>query len=226
MKLAVLRSQTDERLVALARQGHPRAFEAIVRRYRRPLRAACSRSVPDALAREVLEQALVDAWARVRREEVGEPGAWLVGLVRDRALRRSGRALVDAVRAAPGCVEEAERRAVVHATLAAFARLPEGQRAALLRTAVQRDAPETRLRLAHEIASALLPLAVLTWLARGGAEPRISGLAAGAGTLIGAGAVVAVAGPVVGHEAPKPHPPAVQIRYAPRSPTVRGGRGS
>jgi hypothetical protein len=33
----VLRAQTDRRLVGLARDGHDRAFEAIVERYRRPL---------------------------------------------------------------------------------------------------------------------------------------------------------------------------------------------
>jgi hypothetical protein len=44
--LALLRAQTDERLVELARAGHERAFEAIVERYRKPLlaaRGACCR---------------------------------------------------------------------------------------------------------------------------------------------------------------------------------------
>jgi hypothetical protein len=39
----LLRTQTDERLVALAAAGHERAFEAIVERYRRPLLRHCRR---------------------------------------------------------------------------------------------------------------------------------------------------------------------------------------
>jgi hypothetical protein len=34
---AVLRTQSDDRLVDLVRDGNERAFEAIVHRYRRPL---------------------------------------------------------------------------------------------------------------------------------------------------------------------------------------------
>ena len=33
----LLRTQSDARLVELAREGHERAFEAIVERYRKPL---------------------------------------------------------------------------------------------------------------------------------------------------------------------------------------------
>jgi hypothetical protein len=39
--LALLHSQSDERLLGLAREGHERAFEAIVERYRKPLHRAC-----------------------------------------------------------------------------------------------------------------------------------------------------------------------------------------
>ena len=44
----LLRTQSDERLAALAREGHERAFEAIVERYRRPLMRACRRVLPEA----------------------------------------------------------------------------------------------------------------------------------------------------------------------------------
>ena len=94
MSLVLLRSQSDDRLVALARQGHERAFEAIVRRYRRPLHSACRRMVPDALAEDVLQQALVSAWAALRRgDDVRDLRAWLFRIVRNTAvstLRRSG----------------------------------------------------------------------------------------------------------------------------------------
>src|SRR3954465_5116696 len=94
MSLALLRSQTDERLVALARQGHEPAFEAIVRRYRRALLSTCRRIVPNALAEDVLQQALVAAWTGLRRgDDVRDVRAWLFGIVRNTAvstLRRPG----------------------------------------------------------------------------------------------------------------------------------------
>ena len=46
----LLRTQTDERLVALTRAGHERAFAAIVERYRRPLVAFARRIAPDSRA--------------------------------------------------------------------------------------------------------------------------------------------------------------------------------
>ena len=104
----LLRSQSDERLVALARQGHERAFEAIVRQYRRPLLATCRRMVSDALAEDVLQQALVSAWTGLRRgDDVRDLRAWLFRIVRNTAvstLRRSGHdppTLLDALTAAP-----------------------------------------------------------------------------------------------------------------------------
>ena len=45
---AVLRGQSDERLVDLTRAGNERAFEAIVERYRRPLLRYCARILPPA----------------------------------------------------------------------------------------------------------------------------------------------------------------------------------
>src|SRR4051794_23536876 len=227
MSLVLLRSQTDERLVALVRQGHERAFEAIVRRYRRPLLSACRRIVPEALAEDVLQQAFVSAGTGLRRgDEVRDLRAWLFRIVRNTAvsaLRRSGHdppALLDALAAAPSSQEEAERRAVVRETLATIARLPERQREALMRIAVHGDSQDdvadelgvsrtaaralvhrarTTLRAA---ASALMPLPVVTWLASAGteAEPmslRIAKLVAGAG---GAGATTTLvkAGAVAG----------------------------
>jgi hypothetical protein len=174
MRLALLRSQTDERLVALARQGHPRAFEAIVRRYRRQLLPACRRIVPEALASEVLERALGDAWIRVRREEVGELRAWLLGIVRETVLRASGHALVDAVHSRS--FADADRRVVVHETLATLARLPERQRATLLRSAERCDSLEALRRARLEGARAVASSLPLRWLGSGGGEPRIAEL--------------------------------------------------
>src|SRR6478736_3657781 len=46
--IVLLRTQSDERLVALARAGHERAFEAIVERYRRALLREARRYLPEA----------------------------------------------------------------------------------------------------------------------------------------------------------------------------------
>lgn len=84
---AVLRTQSDERLVALARAGHERAFEAIVRRYRRPLLTACQRVLPDGRAEDAVQLALVSAWAALSRgDDVRELRAWLYRIVRNAAL--------------------------------------------------------------------------------------------------------------------------------------------
>src|SRR5262245_58205092 len=106
MSLVLLRTQSDERLVALAREGHERAFEAIVRRYRRPLLAACARMVPEARAEDVLQQALVLAWrALARGDEVRDLRSWLYRVVRNAALSSLRRAaapeLLDTLVVAP-----------------------------------------------------------------------------------------------------------------------------
>src|SRR3954453_14488701 len=69
--LTLLRTQSDDRLVALARVGHERAFEAIVERYRRPLLRAARRVLPEARAEDALQQALIAAWTALQRGDDG-----------------------------------------------------------------------------------------------------------------------------------------------------------
>ena len=69
--IVLLRTQSDARLIALAREGHERAFEAIVERYRRPLLRHCRRLLPEARAEDALQQALVSAWGALRRGDQG-----------------------------------------------------------------------------------------------------------------------------------------------------------
>jgi RNA polymerase sigma factor (sigma-70 family) len=72
VRLAVvplLRCQTDERLVELARAGHERAFEAIVERYRRPLLQYCGRLLPPSRAEDVVQQAFMGAYRAIRGGE-------------------------------------------------------------------------------------------------------------------------------------------------------------
>jgi DNA-directed RNA polymerase specialized sigma24 family protein len=149
MRLVLLCSQTDERLVALARLGHERAFEAIVRRYRRALL--------EAHAEAVVDEALGVARGRLRRgEDVGDLRAWLCALVRGTAARRFGRVLLDALAADD----------VARETVATVARLPVRQREALLRIAARDELGVPRFQAARAIASALTPLPLLTRLAR------------------------------------------------------------
>jgi hypothetical protein len=145
MRLVLLCSQTDERLVALARQGHERAFAAIVRRYRQPLLEAHAESVVD--------EALGVARSRLHRgEEVGDLRAWLCAIVRSTAAR----ALFDAL-----AVDDVARE-----TVATVARLPPRQRETLLRSGVRDELGDIRFPGARAVASALTPLPVLTRLAR------------------------------------------------------------
>src|SRR5215207_5509791 len=90
----LLRTQTDERLVALASAGHERAFEAIVERYRRPLLRHGRKYLPEARAEDALQQALVSAWSALARgDAVRELRPWLYRIVHNtalNALRSSG----------------------------------------------------------------------------------------------------------------------------------------
>jgi DNA-directed RNA polymerase specialized sigma24 family protein len=67
MSLRVLQTQPDSRLVALAREGHEPAFEALVRRYRKELLSYCRRLQPQSgSAEDALQQALLQAWKALR----------------------------------------------------------------------------------------------------------------------------------------------------------------
>jgi RNA polymerase sigma factor (sigma-70 family) len=223
--LAFLRTQSDDRLVALARGGHERAFEAMVERHRRALLSHARRLLPEARAEDALQQALLAAWTALQRgDDVRDLRAWLHRILHNtalNALRVSGydhEDLREALSLADAPQEELERRMVMRRTLAGVAALPDRQREALLRTAVEGRSQDevaaalglsqgalrqlvhrarTTLRAA---ATALTPLPLATWLATAGerAEPlagRISELAAGAGSA-GAGATLAKVGVV------------------------------
>jgi RNA polymerase sigma factor (sigma-70 family) len=193
--LALLRTQSDARLAALARDGHERAYEAIVERYRRELLRHAHRVVSEARAEDVLQHALFAAWTALRRgDEVRDLRPWLHRIVHNTSLNalRGGRdeyaELRDSMQVCGAPEEELERRAIVHDTLAALAALPERQREALLQVAVQGRSQEevaedfglthgavrqlvhrarTTLRAA---ATAITPLPVASWLASVGAR--------------------------------------------------------
>src|SRR3954464_15843980 len=151
----LLRTQSDERLVALARAGHERAFEAIVERYRSALLRAGPRYLPEARAEDALQQAFISAWGALQRgDEIRDLRAWLYRIAHNPALNQLRVAgydyaeLEDSLRGTDAPQEEMERRAVVRQTLTGLAALPERQREALLRIAVEGRSQE---EVAHEL---------------------------------------------------------------------------
>src|SRR5215212_1257235 len=142
---AILRAQTDERLIELARERHERAFEALVERYRKPLHRHVRKLLPEARAEDAVQQAFINAWTALQRGvEVREPRPWLYRIAQNaalNALRVHGYEydeLQESLRShAAGPEDDHERRWVMRRTLAGLAALPASQREALLRTAVE-----------------------------------------------------------------------------------------
>jgi RNA polymerase sigma factor (sigma-70 family) len=203
----LLRTQSDRRLTALAADGHDRAFEAIVERYRRPLQRYLRRLLSEALAEDVLQASFVRAWQALRAgTDVRELRPWLYRIAHNQALntlRAAGSALpaVTAELPAISLEAEVERREELRAALHGIEALPDRQRAALVAIAVA-DRPHadvarelgmsdgalrqlllrarTTLRAA---ATALTPYPLMSWLA-GGQEAtaaRVAEVAVGAG---------------------------------------------
>lgn len=165
----LLAAQSDERLVALVRQGHERAFEAMVHRYRRPLLRYCQRlSLSEARAEDVLQQSLLNAWIALRRgAEVRDLRPWLYRIVHNVAVNsmRGEQPLLDiaaVTESMPGAIEAAASSSTAAAgaasnvddvlavrdAFAEMADLPPMQREVMVRTAVGGHSHE-------EVASAL-----------------------------------------------------------------------
>jgi len=224
----LLGTQSDARLLELARGGHERAFEALVQRYRRPLLGYCRRVLlPEARAEDALQQALLQAWLALQRgDDVRDARAWLYRIVHNtalNALRGSGydyAELSEAITGAGAPQEDLDRRIAVREALAGLAALPEAQREALLRTAVdgashaaaaaEMGLSESALRgLVHRARvtlraglTAITPMPLATWAASAAghgagavAEVAVGGGSAGvAGLLAKGGAAMLAAG--------------------------------
>jgi RNA polymerase sigma factor (sigma-70 family) len=144
----LLRTQSDDRLTALAVAGHDRAFEAIVDRYRKPLQRYLRRLLSEALAEDVLQATFVRSWQALRGgTEVRDLRPWLYRIAHNQAvnaLRAASVALPDAAEPghAAGTVAtisiegEVERREELRRTLYDIGALPDRQRAALVAVAV------------------------------------------------------------------------------------------
>jgi RNA polymerase sigma factor (sigma-70 family) len=190
----LLATQSDERLLALVRDGHERAFEAIVKRYRRPLLGYCRRlSLSDARAEDTVQLALLKTWIAVREgAEVRDLKAWLYRVAHNTAVNalrdcaHDGEPLAEPelhARAADAEESPLERRLRMREALAEVAALPPLQREVIVRTAMaghshQRVATDLgitngavrgllyRARTTLRTAiTALTPLPLLGWLA-------------------------------------------------------------
>ncbi len=140
----VLRSQSDERLSALARAGNQQAFTAIHERYRRELGSHARRIVRPDRADDVVQHAMLAAWnALLSGSEISDLRAWLHRVVQNAALDTVSRRGYDDSdipdsSIAPARTEElAEGRLSAASALAAIAALPDSQRRALTLTAIE-----------------------------------------------------------------------------------------
>src|SRR5947209_1672358 len=85
----LLRTQTDERLAALARLGHQRAFEIIAERYRLALQAYAHRISPQR-AEDLVQQTFLAALSALQSgTEVRHVRGWLHEILRNHAWRES-----------------------------------------------------------------------------------------------------------------------------------------
>jgi RNA polymerase sigma factor (sigma-70 family) len=139
---ATLADRPDAVLLRLARDGDPLAYDAIVTRYREPLRRACARITAER-AEDAVQQALLSAWVALERgADVRELRPWLYSIARNAAIDQSRGVRGDVVELNadvaggddPALMQE--RRYDVHSVLTAVAALPDRQRRALVDTAL------------------------------------------------------------------------------------------
>jgi RNA polymerase sigma factor (sigma-70 family) len=140
---ALLCTQSDERLAALAGAGHERAFEAIVGRYRRPLERHCRRLLPPTRAEDAVQQVFLRAWSALSAgSEICNVKAWLYRIATNAALdltRQRGYDYDELPLSLQGGNDppvELDRRTEVRAALGGLAQLPQHQREALVRIAI------------------------------------------------------------------------------------------
>lgn len=136
---ALLRAQSDSRLVDLTRAGNDRAFEAIVARYKGDLLRYCSRILPDGRGEDAVQQSFVNAYRALHADTTPlSLRSWLFSIAHNVSLNilRQPGADHEPLEAHPGTEEPAhatfERRQRFREVLAAVAALPPGQRDAIV----------------------------------------------------------------------------------------------
>jgi RNA polymerase sigma factor (sigma-70 family) len=135
---SMLRLQTDERLLALARAGHEPAFAALFERYRTPLTRYCTRLLGAARAEDAVQQTFVSAHgAMMKNDDDIKLKPWLYRIAHNASLNllRSSHetAELDFESAGSDNVDEVvQLRERLSETLTAIGALPQRQRDALL----------------------------------------------------------------------------------------------
>jgi RNA polymerase sigma factor (sigma-70 family) len=211
LSIRFLQTQPDARLLALAQAGNERAFEALVRRYRRQLLGYCRRiGSPTASAEDALQQTFLQAWVALSAgREVRDVRAWLYRIAHNVVIssvrqQTAAPTPLDARSAAQGVDDEAEQRLAVREALAGLASLPGLQREVMVGAAVD---GLTHAEIARElglssgavrgliyrarstlrlVAGLFVPAPLLHWAARQGGGPssasRIYEAVAGGGS--------------------------------------------
>jgi RNA polymerase sigma factor (sigma-70 family) len=250
---ALLRTQSDERLVTLIAAGHERAFETIVQRYGSPIERYCARSLSRSDAEDAVQQVMLKAWAALSSgTEVRSLKPWLFRIAQTTIIDTAEKSGFDhdelerSLRPHEGPDSEFEKRALIRKTLVGLAALPEAQREALLRGAVDGESRaeiaqalgvsegavrqllyRARVRL-RTVATAVTPLPLVTWIMRPAEVAGAGGLAQASAIVAGAG--VLAAGPVATHELaqlnPAKAPPAIEkpVPLQPRAKSAPFGR--
>src|SRR6266508_3219767 len=213
---ALLRTQSDERLVALIAAGHERAFETIVQRYGSPIERYCARSLSRSDAEDAAQQVLLKAWAALSSgTEVRSLKPWLFRIAQTTIIDTAEKSGFDhdelerSLRPHEGPDSEFEKRALIRKTLVGLAALPEAQREALLRGAVDGESRadiaqalgvsegavrqllyRARVRL-RTAATAVTPVPLVTWIMRPAEVAGAGGLAQASAIVAGAGVLAA-----------------------------------
>jgi RNA polymerase sigma factor (sigma-70 family) len=218
----VLRSQTDERLAALASTGNQQAFSTIYERYRRELGSHACRIVRPDRADDVVQHAMLAAWnALLAGAEISDLRAWLHRVTRNAALDTINRRGYDDGEIPPSSTastrtdELAEGRLSATAALAALAALPDSQRRALTLIAIEgRSGHDAALEMGisesamrqtvyrarssmRSAVTALTPLPLINWLVTAAGAPDAPA-ALSLGAAGGAVATVAKVAAVIG----------------------------
>jgi RNA polymerase sigma factor (sigma-70 family) len=216
---ALLRSQTDARLVDLTRDGNERAFEAIVQRYGRPLLRYCSRILPPARAEDAVQQAFLSAHRAIHAGDAElNLRPWLYRIAHNSALnqlRQNGfdheemSEEIDGVETPPQAFERGER---LRSVVAAVRDLPERQRDAIVLQAMEgRSYEEIAEELGvsdgavrqllnrarntlREAAAAVTPTGLLARIASSGGEASVAERVAQVVAGSGGGALLVKAG--------------------------------
>jgi RNA polymerase sigma factor (sigma-70 family) len=217
LSLRPLQTQPDAKLIALARDGHERAFEALVRRYRRQLLAYANRLLgAEGRAEDALQHALLQAWIALRADaDVKDARAWLYRIVHNSAvntLRRPRHETVELNEALDASASDdgPESRVLVGEILTSLAALPDLQRRAMVMTAIRGDShgeaaatlgltdgavrglvyrARTTMR---DAAAALMPVGLFNWAA--GASTRRGPLGTNTSEMLGTAGGMSSAG--------------------------------